>query len=130
MPTSSDPRPKEPPKAVRRLQERRETHRDHGLAYRMMFLVAGVVILLTGVAMLALPGPAFLVIPVGLAILSLEFAWAGRLLDTALEQADKAQTKAAETSTRQRVATAVVLAFAAVAFALVAIRYDIPLLPV
>ena len=39
-----------------------------------------------GVAMLVLPGPAFAVIPIALAILSLEFAWAGRLLEKALEQ--------------------------------------------
>jgi tellurite resistance protein TerC len=38
-------------------------------------LVGGTVLLL-GIALLVLPGPAFVVIPVGLAILGLEFAWA------------------------------------------------------
>jgi len=38
-------------------------------------LVGGTVILI-GVAMIVLPGPAFIVIPAGLAILGLEFAWA------------------------------------------------------
>jgi tellurite resistance protein TerC len=33
--------------------------------------------------MIVLPGPAFLVIPAGLAILALEFAWAKRLLTEA-----------------------------------------------
>ena len=38
-------------------------------------LVGGTVLLL-GIALIVLPGPALVVIPVGLAILGLEFAWA------------------------------------------------------
>ena len=41
--------------------------------------VAGSTVLLVGVAMIVLPGPAILVIPLGLNILSKEFSWAGRL---------------------------------------------------
>ncbi len=36
----------------------------------------GGTILLIGVALIVLPGPAFIVIPIGLAILATEFAWA------------------------------------------------------
>ena len=36
--------------------------------------------LLIGVALLVLPGPAFIVIPIGLAILATEYAWARRWL--------------------------------------------------
>lgn len=36
--------------------------------------------LLFGVALIVLPGPAFIVIPAGLAILATEFLWARRLL--------------------------------------------------
>ena len=42
--------------------------------------VIGVTVLLIGVAMIVLPGPAFIVIPVGLAILATEFAWARRVV--------------------------------------------------
>ena len=42
--------------------------------------VIGATILLIGVAMIVLPGPAFIVIPVGLAILATEFAWARRAI--------------------------------------------------
>jgi len=42
--------------------------------------VVGATILLIGVALLVLPGPAFVVIPVGLAILATEYAWARRWL--------------------------------------------------
>jgi tellurite resistance protein TerC len=40
----------------------------------------GASILIIGVFMLVLPGPAVLVVPVGLAVLATEFAWARRLL--------------------------------------------------
>lgn len=47
---------------------------------RIVIAVAGFTVLLIGVAMIVLPGPAFIVIPAGLGILALEFAWAKRLL--------------------------------------------------
>jgi uncharacterized protein (TIGR02611 family) len=122
--------PANAPKLVQRLQEKRQTHRDHGRIYRGAFVVAGVVVLLAGLAMLALPGPAFVVIPIGLAILSLEFAWAGNALDSALVKADKAKEKAGETTVRQRVLSGVAIAAAAAAFVVAAILYDIPVLPV
>ena len=121
---------REPPKLVKKLEEKRASHRDHGRIYRAAFLLAGIVIVLGGLMMLVLPGPAFLVIPIGLAILSLEFAWAGRLLDTALVQADHAKEKAAHTTRRQKVLTGVAVAAAAAAFVVLAVLYDIPVLPV
>lgn len=45
-------------------------------ARKVVILIVGSAILLTGLAMIVLPGPAILVIPLGLAILALEFAWA------------------------------------------------------
>ena len=46
------------------------------VAKRIAIAVVGGTVLLVGIAMIILPGPAFIVIPVGLGILSLEFAWA------------------------------------------------------
>lgn len=45
---------------------------------KLIVAVIGLTILLIGVAMTVLPGPAFIVIPVGLGILATEFAWARR----------------------------------------------------
>jgi uncharacterized protein (TIGR02611 family) len=45
-------------------------------ARRIAIAVVGGSVLIVGILMIALPGPAFVVIPVGLGILSLEFAWA------------------------------------------------------
>ena len=50
-------------------------------ARKMVVLVIGSTVVLFGVALIFLPGPAFVVIPVGLAILAVEFAWAKNLLD-------------------------------------------------
>ncbi|HXS69893.1 MAG TPA: PGPGW domain-containing protein [Candidatus Polarisedimenticolia bacterium] len=45
--------------------------------------IMGGTILLIGLALIFLPGPAFLVIPLGLAILATEFAWARHYLQKA-----------------------------------------------
>ena len=47
---------------------------------RVILSVVGVTVLLIGIALLVLPGPAFVAIPVGLAILATEYAWARRWL--------------------------------------------------
>jgi uncharacterized protein (TIGR02611 family) len=49
-------------------------------ARRLVVLVVGASVVAAGVALIFLPGPAFVVIPAGLAILGLEFAWARRFL--------------------------------------------------
>lgn len=47
---------------------------------KLIVAVIGGTVLLIGIALIVLPGPAFIVIPVGLAILASEFAWARRTL--------------------------------------------------
>lgn len=47
---------------------------------KTLIAVIGGTVLLIGLAMTVLPGPAVVVLPVGLAILATEFAWAGRLV--------------------------------------------------
>lgn len=54
---------------------------------RIAIGIAGGVVLLIGIAMIVLPGPAFVMIPAGLAILGLEFAWARVWLKKAREKA-------------------------------------------
>lgn len=58
-------------------------------ARRLIVLVIGGTVLLIGVALLVLPGPAFVVIPLGLAILATEFRWARNLLDRVKAAAEK-----------------------------------------
>jgi uncharacterized protein (TIGR02611 family) len=113
-----------------RLAERRAAHARRGRLHRLLFVMAGATVTLAGLVMLVLPGPALVVIPIGLAMLALEFAWAERLLDKALEQADVAQRKAAETTTAQRVLAAATTALVVAAAGVAALLWDIPVLPV
>jgi uncharacterized protein (TIGR02611 family) len=117
------------PKLIERLEARRETHRRRSRVYRIGFAAVGVVVLLAGLVMLVTPGPAFVLIPIGLAMLSLEFLWAERLLERSLEQAAAAQEKAAQTTRTQRILGAVAAALAVAACVLAVLWWDIPVLP-
>ena len=48
---------------------------------RILIGFVGGTVLLIGIAMIVLPGPAIVVIPAGLAILAIEFAWAKHWLN-------------------------------------------------
>ncbi len=52
-------------------------------ARKLVVFVIGMTVLLIGIVMIIGPGPATIVIPIGLAILATEFVWAKRLLDYA-----------------------------------------------
>ena len=59
---------------------------QHPALHRVRQVVVAVVggtVALVGIAMIVLPGPAFLVIPAGLAILATEFLWAKRWMKKA-----------------------------------------------
>jgi uncharacterized protein (TIGR02611 family) len=114
---------------IERLELRRATHRERHLLFRFLFGVTGAVILAAGLVMLVTPGPAFVLIPIGLAMLSMEFVWAERLLDKSLEQAAKAQQKAAETTATQRVLVGIATVLGLAAAGLAVLWWDIPLLP-
>ena len=69
----------------------RETlHLTYRTVRKIVVGVVGVSVVALGIALLVLPGPAFLVIPAGLAILSLEFAWARHWLRVAKERGQQA----------------------------------------
>lgn len=58
-------------------------------ARRLVIMIVGTTVLFLGFAMIVLPGPAFVVIPVGLAILGTEFTWARRWLRLIRDSAQK-----------------------------------------
>jgi hypothetical protein len=49
---------------------------------RIVVLVLGTSVVLVGIVMIVTPGPAVVVIPLGLGILATEFLWARRILDS------------------------------------------------
>ncbi len=114
-----------------RLEERRENHLQRSRPHRIAVIVVGFLVTLLGVVMTGpVPGPGFLVIPLGLALLALEFAWAERLLQRALAWAESASRSASEQSTARKVAAGVVFAAVVAAGVTAAILWDIPVLPV
>jgi uncharacterized protein (TIGR02611 family) len=48
---------------------------------RLIVAIIGFTVLAVGIAMIVLPGPAILVIPLGLSILATEFVWAKKFLE-------------------------------------------------
>lgn len=114
---------------IERLAERRERHRDRHLVVRGLTVVAGITVFVGGLAMLVLPGPALAVIPVGLALLALEFAWAERLLERAIDQAERAGRTAKETTKAQRAIAVLCALLAAGAIVAWGALGDIPVLP-
>ena len=112
-----------------KLEQWRERYQERGRIYRVLYTTTGAILVLAGIAMLVLPGPAFVVIPIGLAMLAMEFAWAENALEKALVQADKASQKARDASRAQKimggVATALGIAAAVAAWFL----WEIPVIP-
>lgn len=47
---------------------------------KVLIAITGFTILIVGIVLIALPGPAVIVIPAGLAVLATEFVWADNLL--------------------------------------------------
>ena len=55
---------------------RKVAHLTYKAARRIAVLAVGSTVVVLGLIMLVTPGPGLIVIPIGLAILGLEFAWA------------------------------------------------------
>jgi uncharacterized protein (TIGR02611 family) len=60
-------------------------------ARRIVIIVIGGTVLAIGVIMIVAPGPAIIVIPLGLAILATEFAWARSLLHKVKDRINSAK---------------------------------------
>ena len=118
------------PSLIERLRAQQATHRDRSKIVRLGWIIVGFTVLLGGIAMLVLPGPALAVIPIGLAILSLEFAWAEHLLEKALVKGEEAKRKASEATRGQKILSGLAVACACGAALTAALIWDIPFLPV
>ena len=101
---------REPPEMVVRLRRRREAYVAKSRVYKAAWVAAGLTVLFASLAMVVLPGPALVVIPIGLAMLSLQFAWAEKLLEHALERAAGAGEAAKGLSRQQKTLGGVALA--------------------
>jgi uncharacterized protein (TIGR02611 family) len=120
------------PELLIKLQERKERHRERGILGRVGVVVLGGLLVLLGILMSGpgIPGPGILVILLGLSFLALEFDRAERILEKAIVWADNAKDRAENASPRQKAISAAVAVIAVAAFAVSAVLYDIPLVPV
>jgi tellurite resistance protein TerC len=69
-----------------RVAEVQAMYRRQGRLLRLVWLMAGATIVLAGLAMTVFPGPAIVVLPVGMAILAAQFAWARRVLEVGIDR--------------------------------------------
>jgi uncharacterized protein (TIGR02611 family) len=85
----SDETPVDPRTWVHRMRARRDSIRRRPHAYRAYRIVVGIVggaISLGGLALIPLPGPGWVIVFIGLAVLATEFEWAARLEKFARDQ--------------------------------------------
>jgi uncharacterized protein (TIGR02611 family) len=88
--------------SAQRRREQIRRRRTLDLTYRVVVFVVGGLIVLAGLAMLVLPGPGWLVIILGVAVLATEFAWAERLLARVKGWAERAKDAALDPKRRRR----------------------------
>jgi uncharacterized protein (TIGR02611 family) len=88
------------------------------------------VITLGGLAAIPLPGPGWAIVFVGLGMLALEFKWAENLMVKILDRLEAVKRSAAAASPLQKALMTGAAAVGIAAFAVAAILWDIPLLPV
>lgn len=119
----SEPRP-----AVKSLRRRKERHKQRSKLYRVPFALAGVLIIVAGIALSlpGVPGPGLLLIAVGLGMLALEFDRAERLFEKIIDRVEDARE---QTSVWQQVALAVVGLAIAVGYVVAAFLYELPYVP-
>lgn len=96
-------------KAQSRIDRAREIYDRHGMVVHVLWIGAAVVLILAGLAMTVLPGPAAVVIPAGLAMLAVVFGWARRLLLAGVDEGSDALEHVKQARTWVKVLTAAVV---------------------
>jgi uncharacterized protein (TIGR02611 family) len=114
---------------IQRLQMRRERHLARSRLYRLVFAIVGFTVLAAGLAMLVLPGPGLLVIVIGLTILALEFAWAERMLERAIDRMERARLATKDASRWQKIFGGLAIAAALGAVIAAGVYWNVPFLP-
>jgi uncharacterized protein (TIGR02611 family) len=124
--------PDDRPELLIKLQERKMRHKQRHIVHRAAVVVAGVLIVCVGIVLTlpGVPGPGIVTIILGVGFLALEFDRAERWLERVIIWGDRAAERAEQTSPRQRLVAALLTAAALAAFAVAAILWDIPLVPV
>jgi uncharacterized protein (TIGR02611 family) len=128
--TGSESPPEHHSSLSEKLARRRERHVQRSMPYRVAFTIAAFVITLGGIAAIPLPGPGWAIVFVGLGMLALEFKWAENLMEKILDRVEAMKQSASAASPLQKALMTGAAAVGIAAFAVAAILWDIPLLPV
>lgn len=119
-----------PRRLLESLEARRRRFEQRGVVFRWLFVVLGILVVVAGAAMIVLPGPGIVVIAIGLAMLALQFDWAERLLERAVDQAEHAAEAATRASPAQKALTGALVVLGLAGLAAWAYLGDVPLVPV
>jgi uncharacterized protein (TIGR02611 family) len=116
---------------IERVRHRKELHKQRNRAFRIAFAAAGFVVLLGGIVLSLpfVPGPGLLFVAIGLGMLSLEFAWAERLLERVADKLERAGERAARATAGQRAAAVAGTVACVVAFTAALVIWDVPGVP-
>ncbi|MBC6467248.1 TIGR02611 family protein [Actinomadura alba] len=99
---SQDPEGDGPPRGFKRFREFVRRYRLLNTTWQIGVFTVGATVLVAGLVMMVTPGPGWVAIFVGLAILATEFAWAQTALHKAKQAAAKAKEKALDPRVRKR----------------------------
>jgi uncharacterized protein (TIGR02611 family) len=121
----------EPHPRIQKLRERKARHKQRSKAFRIPWIVVGVVLVLAGMVLSLplVPGPGFLLIFLGLAMLALEFDRVERLVERLVDRVDQLEESAKEASPLQRALAIGAIVVGIAAFVAAALRWDLPVLP-
>jgi uncharacterized protein (TIGR02611 family) len=120
------------PDLIIKLRERKERHKQRNIVHRAAIVVLGVLIVCLGIVLTlpGVPGPGIVTIALGVGLLALEFDRAERWLERVILWGDRAAERAEQTTTKQRVLAGIATALAIGGFAVAAVLWDIPLVPI
>lgn len=112
-----------------KLRDRKQVHKRRNRAFRTAWAVAGVLVILVGLALIPLPGPGWLVTAAGVFMLALEFDHAERLLERILDRLERVTEQAQKAGPWAKTAL-VAAGLAGVAGTVAAaLLWDVPLAP-
>ena len=117
---------------IQKLRERKQRHKRRSRPYRIGFGVVGGALVLAGLVLSLplVPGPGFLLIFVGLAMLALEFDRVERVVERLVHRLDGLEESAKSASPLQRTVVIVGAVVVVAAVIAAAVLWDLPLLPV
>lgn len=111
---SNDPLKK---KVFRRVERLLAVPHGHGPLFRVVWVAAGIILVLAGLVMMVFPGPALVVLPMGLAMLAGTFPWARTAVKTSIDRGVDMQRWLAGLDVRVKVVAASAAACLAAAVA-------------